>query len=43
MPARQYDELYQRAQRARMTIGEVVRRSLRRDVHRSDDVDDDDE
>jgi hypothetical protein len=36
IPSRQYDELFQQAQRARVSLPEMVRRKLRRD-----DTDDD--
>jgi hypothetical protein len=34
LPGRQYDALYQRAQQQRTTVGDVVRRSLKRDDRR---------
>ena len=36
LPGSSYDDLYQRAQRERTTIGDVIRRSLRRDDNDDD-------
>jgi len=39
LPGRQYDDLYHRAQRDRTTIGDVIRRSIRRAADDDDDRD----
>jgi len=34
MPSRQYDQLYAQAQRERITIGDVIRRELAKEMRR---------